>query len=80
VNLPPQEKPLRELENAQRRLSRRDRVKALLPVPKVVLPAIAGVGAVIATWIATGEFNRLELAQLFLTAWYSLIGWATPER
>lgn len=62
-----------------RQPSRRARARSLLPVPKVLVPAAAGLVAMAASWVATGEFNRLELSQLVLTAGYAAIGWVTPE-
>lgn len=55
------------------------RAKALIPVPKVLVPAAAGFVALVGKAIATGEVNRDELAALWVIAGYALIGWATPE-
>lgn len=49
--------------------------KKYAPIPEVFVPFLAGVGVMIATWIGTGEFSRLEGAQLFTTGWSALIGY-----
>lgn len=55
-------------------------VKPLIPVPKVMLPAAAGVVNVAAQWVLTGTFSRVQLAQLVLVAGYALIGWLAPDQ
>jgi hypothetical protein len=59
--------------------SLRDRAVALVPVPKVLVPAVAGAVAIVAKVIATGELNRDELAAAWLLLGYAAIGWTTPE-
>ncbi|HEY3434201.1 MAG TPA: hypothetical protein VGK41_00975 [Solirubrobacterales bacterium] len=54
-------------------------LRTLKPVPKVYVPGLAGLGGVVIAWIATGEFDRLELAAAVGSLYYALIGWATPE-
>lgn len=43
--------------------------------PKVWNPVVAGLLLTVGHWIATGEFNRTELAELVTTAGYGLIGY-----
>lgn len=59
--------------------SRRARAKALLPVPKVLLPTLAGCVNVAGQWVATGNFSRVQLAQLVVTGGYALIGYFSPR-
>ena len=54
------------------------KMKALIPVPKVMVPTVAGLVFVAATWVATGEFDREQLGALVLTGGYAAIGWSTP--
>lgn len=54
-------------------------LRTLKPVPKVYVPGLAGLGGVAISWIATGEFDRIELAGAVGSVYYALIGWATPE-
>lgn len=56
-----------------------EKLKPLIPVPKVLVPAVAGVVIIAARWVATGEFDREELGAVVLMAGYAAIGWATPE-
>jgi hypothetical protein len=51
----------------------------LIPVPKVMLPAAAGLVSIVGQWVATGVFSRIQLAQLVLTAGYAAIGWIAPR-
>jgi len=53
--------------------------KPLIPVPKVLVPTVAGVVTMAATWVATGEDDRDQLGRLVLTGGYAAIGWSTPE-
>ena len=53
--------------------------KPLIPVPKVLVPTVAGLGFMLATWVATGTFDREQLGILVLTGVYAAIGWNTPE-
>lgn len=55
-----------------------EKIKPLIPVPKVLVPAVAGAVALVGKVIATGEFNRDEAAAVWLLAGYSAIGWWTP--
>lgn len=43
--------------------------------PKVWVPTAVGVLAIIVHWVATGEFNRTELAESVSVAGYALIGY-----
>jgi len=56
-----------------------ERVKPLIPVPKVLVPAVAGLVAIAARWVSTGEFDREELGLVVAVAGYAAIGWSTPE-
>lgn len=58
----------------------REKLKPLAPIPKVLVPAVAGLVAIGGRAIATGEVDREELAAIWLLAGYAAIGWATPER
>lgn len=53
-------------------------MKALLPVPKILVPAVAGFVALGGKVIATGELDRDELAAAFVLFGYALIGWTVP--
>lgn len=55
------------------------KLKPLIPVPKVLVPAVAGLFYIASRWVATGEFDREELAGVLLVAGYAAIGWSTPE-
>lgn len=55
------------------------KLKPLIPVPKVLVPAVAGLVALGGKVIATGEVDREELAAVWVLAGYALIGWTTPE-
>lgn len=57
----------------------RRKLKPLIPVPKVLVPAVAGAVYIVARWVSTGEFDREELGAVVLTAGYAAIGWSTPE-
>lgn len=50
-----------------------------LPIPKVYVPAIVGFIAIAVHWVATGEFNRTELAGAVAVALYALIGYSVPD-
>ena len=50
----------------------------LLPVPKVYVPASAGVIALVSDVVATGVLDRTKAAALVVVVGYALIGWATP--
>lgn len=56
-----------------------EKLKPLIPVPKVLVPAVAGAVIIAARWVATGEFDREELGGVVLIAGFALIGWSTPE-
>jgi len=56
-----------------------ERLKPLIPVPKVLVPAVAGLFFIASRWVATGEFDREELGAVVLTAGLAAIGWSTPE-
>ena len=56
-----------------------EKLKPLIPVPKVLVPAVAGLVAIGGKVIATGELDREELAAVWLLAGYSAIGWWTPD-
>lgn len=52
--------------------------KGLLPVPKVLIPALViwiGLGA---TFIATGDFDRTQASIGFSALAYAVIGYVTP--
>lgn len=55
------------------------RLKPLIPVPKVMVPTVAGLVTMAAAWVATGDFDRLELAMLVQSGGWAAIGWSTPE-
>jgi hypothetical protein len=55
------------------------KLKPLIPVPKVMVPTVAGLFYVAATWVATGEFDREQFGALVLTGGWAAIGWSTPE-
>ena len=57
----------------------KEKLKPLIPVPKVLVPAVAGVVAIVGKIIASGEFDRDELAAVWLLAGYAAIGWFTPD-
>jgi uncharacterized membrane protein YccC len=57
----------------------KQKVKTLIPVPKVLVPAVAGLVALGGKVIATGELHREELAAVWVLAGYAAIGWWTPE-
>lgn len=46
-----------------------------LPIPAVFLPALAALVGMVGVWIATGEFNREELALVVTGLLYALIGY-----
>lgn len=56
------------------------KAKALIPVPKVLVPAVAGVFYLAGKWVSTGEFDREEAGLLVTLAGYAAIGWTTPEK
>lgn len=51
----------------------------LVPLPKVYLPALAGVIGVVANWIISGNFSKTELVGFILTAAYTAIGYVAPR-
>ncbi len=55
------------------------KLKPLIPVPKVLVPAVAGIFFIAGKWVATGEFDREEAGLLITLAGYAAIGWSTPE-
>lgn len=57
----------------------RETLRPLIPVPKVLVPAVAGLVGIAARWVATGDFDREELGVLVLVAGYAAVGWSTPE-
>lgn len=57
----------------------KEKAKALVPVPKVLVPAVAGLVAIGGKAIATGEVSREDLAAVWILAGYAAIGWSTPE-
>lgn len=54
-------------------------LKTLIPVPKVLVPAVAGIFYLLGRWVATGDFNQEEAGLLVTMAGYAAIGWSTPE-
>jgi uncharacterized membrane protein YccC len=57
----------------------KEKLKPLIPVPKVLVPAVAGLVVIVGKAIATGEVSREELAAVWIVAGYAAIGWTTPE-
>lgn len=55
------------------------RVRPLLPVPKVLVPFVAGCFALAAKVIVTGELDREEVAGLVTLLGYAVTGYVTPE-
>jgi hypothetical protein len=55
-------------------------IHPLVPVPKVLLPAVVGATAILANWIATGTFDRTEIAALVTLTIYTVIGYAVPNK
>ena len=53
--------------------------RATLPIPKIWVPFALGVIALAAKWVATGEFNREEVAALVTLAGYAGIGYVVPD-
>jgi hypothetical protein len=56
------------------------RLKPLIPVPKVLVPAIAGLVALAVRFVATNEFDREEAAFVVGLFGYALIGWTVPSK
>lgn len=54
------------------------RYKPLLPVPKVLVPFVAGCFAFTAKAVVTGELNREEISGLVLLFGYAVTGYVTP--
>jgi hypothetical protein len=54
-------------------------LKPLIPVPKVLVPVVAGAFYLAGRWVATGEFDREEVGTLVMLAGYAAVGWWTPE-
>jgi hypothetical protein len=52
---------------------------SLVPVPKVLLPALVLTIGILAHFIASGEFDRVEVAAAVTTAIYAVIGYAAPR-
>ena len=55
------------------------KAKSLIPVPKVLVPAVAGLFYIAARWVSTGHLDREELGLALLAGGYAAIGWTTPE-
>ena len=56
-----------------------EKLKPLIPVPKVLVPVVAGAFYLAGRWVATGEFDREEAGALVALTGYAAIGWSTPE-
>lgn len=57
----------------------KQKAKALIPVPKVLVPAVAGLFYIAGKAVATGEFDREEAGAIITLAGFAAIGWSTPE-
>jgi hypothetical protein len=50
----------------------------LFPIPKIWIPAVAAIVAILISGIATGEFGTAEIAALITTAGYFVLGYSLP--
>lgn len=48
--------------------------------PKVYMPFCAGLVAIAATWVETGQWNMTETKMLAVNAAYAFIGYMSPPR
>lgn len=55
------------------------KLKPLIPIPKVLVPTVAGLFVLLGKVVATGEFDREEAGALVMLAGFAAIGWSTPE-
>ncbi len=54
------------------------RTNPLAPIPKVWVPAIPALVAILISWIASGEFGTGELGALLVTIGYGVLGYIIP--
>lgn len=52
----------------------------LFPVPKVYIPFLSGLIAVASQVVATGQFDRTQLAQLVIVGGWAILGYAAPPK
>lgn len=50
----------------------------LMPIPKIWIPAVAALVAIVISWVISGEFAQAELAALLTTAGYFVLGYILP--
>lgn len=50
----------------------------LFPIPKIWIPAVVAIVAILISGIATGEFGTAEIAALITTAGYFVLGYSLP--
>jgi hypothetical protein len=50
----------------------------LFPIPKIWIPAVVAIVAILISGIATGEFGTAEVAALITTAGYFVLGYSLP--
>jgi hypothetical protein len=50
----------------------------LMPIPKIWIPAVAALVAIVISWIISGDFAEAEIAALLTTAGYFVLGYVLP--
>jgi hypothetical protein len=50
----------------------------LMPIPKIWIPAVAALVAIVISWVISGDFAEAELAALLTTAGYFVLGYVLP--
>jgi hypothetical protein len=51
----------------------------LFPIPKIWVPAVAAIVAILISGIATGDFSTAELAAAITTLGYFVLGYTVPS-
>jgi len=54
------------------------RTNPLAPIPKVWVPAVPALFAVLVSWVASGDFGPAELGGLLTTLGYGVLGYVIP--